>query len=322
MANNSVISSLETYLPPKILTNDDLAKIVDTSDEWIVERTGIRRRHLTEAGEFSANIAVKAALKTLESEGIDPLEIDSIIAATVSSEKRTPSCAVIVQEAIGAKNASAFDVQAACSGFVYAISISNSFIKSGFCKKVLTIGADALSKFVDWTDRSTCVLLGDGAGSCIVREADDRALCEIIDIKLYADGSKSGIMSIETSEKNDNRGYFTMQGRAVFKCAIDYMYDAMKAVLAKNNMTFDDVDWIVPHQANRRILEAMHKLNGLPIEKVIITIDEHANTSSASIPLALRKSINDGVIKEGDTVLIAAIGAGLVWGAAILRMLS
>ncbi|MDR0552533.1 MAG: ketoacyl-ACP synthase III [Holosporales bacterium] len=320
MDKRSIISSLETYLPPKVLTNDDLSKIVDTSDEWIVERTGIKKRHITEPGEFSAHVAIKAALKTLEAEGIDPLEIDSIVVATVSSEKRTPSCAVIVQDAIGARNAFAFDVQAACGGFMHALCVADSFIRSGSCKKVLTIGADALSKFVDWTDRSTCVLLGDGAGACIVKEAPDNSSSGIIDIKLYADGSKSGIMSIETSEKNDSRGYFTMQGRAVFKCAVDYMYDAMVAVLTKNNMTFDDVDWIVPHQANKRILEAMHKINGLPIEKVIITIEEHANTSSASIPLAIKKSMDDETIKKGDTLLIAAIGAGLVWGSAILRI--
>jgi 3-oxoacyl-[acyl-carrier-protein] synthase-3 len=316
----SIISSLETYLPEKVLSNYDLEKTIDTTHEWIFTRTGIEQRHIVEKGEYTHDIAAKAALKTIEKEGISPLDIDVIIVATATPEKRCPSSAVRVQSIIGARNAFAFDIQAACSGFIYAISIADSFIKSETAQNILLIGAETLSLFTDWTDRSTCVLLGDGAGACIVKEGRSEDKSGIIDVKLFSDGDKHDLITITNSEKNENRGYMTMQGRAVFKHAIEYMYDSMISILKKNNMTFDDIDWIIPHQANRRVLESMSKMKEVPLEKIILTIDKHANTSSASIPLAMKFSIDQGIIKKNNTLLLTAIGAGLTWGAAIVKI--
>jgi 3-oxoacyl-[acyl-carrier-protein] synthase-3 len=316
----SIISSLEIYLPEKVVSNYDLEKMVDTTHEWIFSRTGIEQRHVVAEGEFTHDIAAKASLKTIEKEGISPIDIDAIIVATATPEKRCPSSAVRVQSIIGARNAFAFDVQAACSGFIYAMFVADSFIKADTAKKILLIGAETLTLFTDWTDRSTCVLLGDGAGSCIVKEGKPEDEAGIIDINLFSDGDKHELITITNSEKNENRGYMTMQGRAVFKHAIEYMYDSMISILKKNKMTFDDIDWIIPHQANRRVLESMSKMKGVPIEKVILTIDRHANTSSASIPLALKTSIDRGIIKEHSTLLLTAIGAGLTWGSAIIRI--
>ncbi|MDR1488486.1 MAG: ketoacyl-ACP synthase III [Holosporales bacterium] len=316
----SVLSSFETYLPERVVTNDDISKFVDTTHEWIFERTGIERRHLVEKNQYTHDIAVKSALKTLKSEGIGPLEIDAIIIATATSEKRCPSTSALVQGIIGASNAFAFDIQAACSGFIYALTVADSFIKSGIAKKILLISTETLSLFTDWSDRSTCILFGDGAGSCIVKENDDDDDCGIIATKLYADGTKPNLITIENSEKNNNHGHLTMQGRAVFKYAIEYMYKSMIEILEENCTTFDDIDWIIPHQANRRILESMSKMKGVPFEKIAITINEHANTSSASIPLVIDTYIKSGKIKKGDKLLLSAIGAGLVYGSALIKL--
>jgi 3-oxoacyl-[acyl-carrier-protein] synthase-3 len=316
----SIISSLETYLPERILSNYDLEKTIDTTHEWIFTRTGIEQRHVVADGEYAHDIATKAALKTIEKEGISPLDIDALVVATTTSEQRCPSSAVRIQSMIGARNAFAFDIQAACSGFIYAISVADSFIKSGTAKNILLIGAETLSLFTDWTDRSTCVLLGDGAGACIIKEGGPEDESGIIDIKLFSDGNKYDFITIANSEKNENRGYMTMQGRAVFKYAVEYMYDSMISILEKNNMTFDDIDWIIPHQANRRVLESMSKMKGVPLEKIILTIDKHANTSSASIPLAMKSSMDQGIIKKNNTLLLTAIGAGLTWGSAIVKI--
>lgn len=315
----SAISSLETYLPKKVLDNFDMMEIVETTNEWIIDRTGIERRHVVAPGEYVHDIASQAALKSIQSEGISPLDIDAVIVATTTSEKRCPSTAAKVQALIGANNAFAFDIQAACAGFVYALSVADSFIKSGTAKTILLIGADTLTLFTDWTDRSTCVLFGDGAGACIVKESleDD---CGIIASRLFSDGLKDDLIVIENSEKNDYRGHMTMQGRPVFKYAIEYMYDSMDKILKGNNMTFEDIDWIIPHQANRRILESMSKMKNVPMEKIIININENANTSSASIPLALRDAMEKGKVKKGDTLLLTALGAGLVWGSAIIKL--
>lgn len=316
----SIISSLEIYLPERILTNDDITKIVETTNKWITDRTGIEKRHIVNPNEFVHDIAAKAALKTLESEGVSPLDIDAIIVATTTSEQRCPSTAAKVQALIGANNAFAFDIQAACAGFVYALSMANSLIKSETAKTILLIGADTLTRFTDWEDRSTCVLFGDGAGACIIKESNKNDESGIISSKLFSDGTKSDLIVIENSEKNEHRGHMTMQGRPVFKYAIEYMYESMEKILEGNNMTFDDIDWIIPHQANRRILESMSKMKNIPLEKIIISIGEHANTSSASIPLALKNAIEKNIIKKGDTLLLTALGAGLVWGSIIVKL--
>ncbi len=320
MKKRSVVCGISSFLPENTLTNFDLEKIVDTSDEWITTRTGIKTRHVVGDSQYVHDISVKSAQTTLERAQITPEMIDCVLVATTTSEKRCPSSAARVQDMIGAKNAFAFDIQAACSGFIYGLAIADSFIKSETCKNILLIGADTLTLFTDWTDRSTCILFGDGAGSCIVRaptEGDDRG---IVTTKLYSDGSKHDLITIENSEKNCFRGYMTMRGQAVFKCGIENMYQAMVDVLEQTNMTFDDIDWIVPHQANKRIFDSMHKIKGIPIEKVILTIDHHANTSSASIPLALDEAINSGKVRQGDTVMLTALGAGIVWSAAIVKL--
>ena len=316
----SVILGIASFLPNKVLTNADLEKIVDTSDEWITTRTGIKTRHIVRENQYVHDISAKSAEKTLKTAGITPDMIDCVLIATTTSEKRCPSSAARVQDMIGAKNAFAFDIQAACSGFVYGLAIADSFIKSEMCQNVLLIGADTLTLFTDWTDRSTCILFGDGAGSCIVQAANDKERKGIIATRLYSDGSKHDLITIENSEKNCFRGYMAMHGQAVFKCGIENMYQAMVDVLGDVNMTFDDIDWIIPHQANKRIFDSMHKMKGIPIEKVILTIDHHANTSSASIPLAIDEAINSGKVKYGDTIMLTALGAGIVWSSAIIKL--
>ena len=316
----SIINGIASYLPSRTLTNFDLEKIVDTNDEWIVSRTGINTRQIVEKGEFVHDLSFKTAVKTLEKANMNANDIDCVLIATTTSEKRCPSSASRVQDMLGAKNAFAFDIQAACSGFVYGLAIADSFIKSGMCQNVLLIGADTLTLFTDWNDRSTCILFGDGAGSCIVSKCNDSCQDGIIATKLYSDGSKFDLITIENSEKNENRGYMTMRGQAVFKCGVENMYQAMMEVLKSQNMSFADVDWIIPHQANKRIFDTMHKMYNIPIEKVVLTIDHHANTSSASIPLAFDEAINDGRIKKGHTVLLTALGAGVVWSAAIIKL--
>ena len=316
--SNSVISSIASYLPEKILTNDDLSKIVDTNNEWIVSRTGIEKRHIV-TDEKNYDLAYKSALLTLDKEGITSQDIDCIIVATITSADKSPATANKVQAMLGAKNAFAFDVQAACSGFLYGLNVADSFIKSGKANNILLIGSDTMSLVTDWKDRSTCVLLGDGAGSCIVKKYNDNNK-GIIDIQLYSDGSKYNQIVVHNSEKNNYMGHMTMNGPEVFKSAIKCMGESMKKILEKNNMTIEDIDWIVPHQANARIIKTMCEMNNYPIEKAIISIQEHANTSSATIPLALNYGIACGKIKEGNNILLTAMGAGLTWGSAIIRL--
>ena len=314
----SMISSIASYLPEKILTNDDLAKIVDTNNEWIVSRTGIERRHIV-TDEKNYDLAYKSSLLTLKKEGITANDIDCIIVATITSADKSPATATKVQEMLGAHNAYAFDVQAACSGFLYGLNVADSFIKSGKANTILLIGSDAMSLVTDWSDRSTCVLLGDGAGSCIVKSSGNTN-SKIIDINLYSDGTKYNQIIVHNSAKNNNMGHMTMNGPEVFKNAIKCMGESMNKILSKNNMTIDNIDWIVPHQANARIIKSLCEMNGYPMEKAIISIQEHANTSSATIPLALSYGIECGKIKQGDTLLLTAMGAGLTWGAAIVRI--
>jgi 3-oxoacyl-[acyl-carrier-protein] synthase-3 len=317
---NVIISDIEIYLPNKIVTNDELSLKLDTSDEWIRTRTGIVSRHIADTCELTSDLGTKAALKIFEKSRNDVLDIGAIVVATSTADRRFPSCAVKIQNNIGAKNAFAFDVNAACCGFVYALSVAESLILTNKAKKVLLIGADALSQFVDWTDRSTCVLFGDGAGACLLESASDQAFEGIVATKLYSDGSKYELIVANQGPQNDHRGYISMSGKAVFKCAIEHMYTAISEILAENSMTLDDIDWIIPHQANKRIIDSMVSLKGIPAEKIIITVQHHANTSAASIPLALKESLDSGKVRKGQTILVAAFGAGLVWGSAILRM--
>lgn len=315
------ITDIATYLPEKVVTNDDLSATLDTSHEWIYTRTGIESRHISARDELTSTLAIEATKKLIRQSNVDPMTIDAIIVSTTTGDTRFPSCACKVQGAIEAYKAFAFDVNAACAGFIYALAVADSMMKSMKLRRVLLISAETITKFVDWTDRSTCVLFGDGAGAMLLEEAED-SQTGIIATKLYSNGEDEKFNSIlaHNGEQNGNRGYITMAGRTVFKYAIDYMAMSMKEILDENNMTISDIDWIIPHQANRRILESMCKMRDFPIEKVIITTQEHANTSSASIPLALRDALDKGKVNQGDTLLFTALGAGLTWGSAIVRI--
>lgn len=318
----TIIKSVEICLPEKVVSNDDLSKFLDTSHEWIFTRTGIERRHVVEQngeGELTSDLATKAAIKALQSAGLDAFELDAIIVSTTTSDRRFPSVATKVQGNIGASKAFCFDVNAACSGFIYGLAVCDSLIKTRALKNVLLIGADTLSLFVDWTDRSTCVLFGDGAGA-VVLNGSENSDGGIIATKLLSDGTKFDFIVSENGPQNNHRGSVSMMGRAVFKYAIEYMADSMEDILKENNMTLDDIDWIVPHQANRRIIESLCKLRGFPSEKVVISIHDHANTSAASIPLAIKYGIEEGKIKKGQTLLLTAFGAGLTWGSAIVKL--
>ncbi|MBQ3946072.1 MAG: ketoacyl-ACP synthase III [Alphaproteobacteria bacterium] len=315
------ITDIATYLPEKVVTNDDLSKNLDTSHEWIYTRTGIERRHISSEDEVTSTLAIEATRKLMQQSSIEPMDLDAIIVSTTTGDTRFPSCACKVQGAIGACRAFAFDVNAACAGFIYALAVADSMMKSMKLRKILLIASETITKFVDWTDRSTCVLFGDGAGAMLL-EATKNGDTGIIATKLYANGEDEKYNSIlaHNGEQNGNRGYITMAGRTVFKYAIDYMAMSMKEILDENNMSMDDIDWIIPHQANRRILESMCKMRDFPLDKVIITTQEHANTSSASIPLALRDALDKGKVKQGDTLLFTALGAGLTWGSAIVKI--
>jgi 3-oxoacyl-[acyl-carrier-protein] synthase-3 len=318
----TIISSIATHLPEKVITNYDLEESLDTSNEWIVRRTGIEERHVVSDGELASDLGVKAAVKAIAQAGISASEIDAVVVSTTTADRRFPSCASKIQGEIGAMNAFAFDINAACAGFIYNLAISDSLMKGMKLKNILLVTCETLSLFVDWSDRATCVLFGDGAGAIVLQSADDSCESGIIATDLYSDGSKEMYESIlaHNGPHNGHRGFTTASGRFVFKCAIECMASAMNSILEKNGMTLDDIDWIVPHQANSRILETLCRMNGFPSEKMIVTIRGHANTSSSSIPLALKAAIDDGRIKKGDTLLLAALGAGIVWGSAILKI--
>ncbi len=315
------INSVASYLPKKIVTNDDLSKTLDTSHEWIYTRTGISSRHIAADDEFASDLALNAAKTALKKSNLDPKDLDAIIVTTITSDRRFPSVACKVQGKLGANKAFALDVNAACAGFIYGLAVADSMMKSMNLRNVLLIGSETLTKFVDWTDRSTCVLFGDGAGAFVLQNSTDNSR-GIIATKLYSNGheEKYNYLLAHSSLQKVDKNYVTMVGRSVFKYAIEYMAMSMTEILEENNMSIDDIDWIIPHQANKRILESMCKMKNFPIEKVIITTDTHANTSSASIPLALDDAITNRTVKKGDTLLFTALGAGLTWGSAIVRL--
>ncbi|MBL4588834.1 MAG: ketoacyl-ACP synthase III [Alphaproteobacteria bacterium] len=317
----SVIQGTGSYLPSKILTNADLEKIVDTSDEWIFQRTGIRQRHVVSEGETTSTLAIEAARRALEASGLNAEDIDGVIVATTTPDLTFPSVAVHVQEALGLPANMAFDIQAVCTGFVYAISTAHSFLQTGQAKNILVIGAETMSRILDWTDRTTCVLFGDGAGAVVLSavegEKEDRG---IISTHLYADGRKKGILCTSGGvSKTQDAGMIEMQGRDVFKYAVKLMHDVVDESLSENGYTGADLDWLVPHQANVRIISATADKLGLPMEKVVMTVSKHGNTSAASIPLALDQAVRAGQIQRNQLILLEALGGGLTWGATLLR---
>ena len=315
----SKIISTGSYLPEKILTNDDLSKLVDTSDDWIRTRSGIRSRHIAADGEQTSDLALAAAKHALEAAGLAALDIDLLVVATTTPDVIFPSTACIVQDKLGAKNAVAFDIQAVCSGFVYALSIVDKMVAAGTYKNALIIGAEIYSRILNWKDRTTCVLFGDGAGAVVLTQSQTPG---ILATKLHSDGSRRNILNVPGHVRNGvvyGDPHVHMDGPAVFKMAVHVMADVCNETLAMANMTAVDIDWLVPHQANVRIIDATGKRLGVAPEKTIVTVQEQGNTSAASIPLALDAAVRDGRIKAGDVVQTVGVGGGFTWGSALIR---
>ncbi|MBM4189381.1 MAG: ketoacyl-ACP synthase III [Betaproteobacteria bacterium] len=313
------ITGTGSYLPHHILTNADLAKRIDTTDEWIVERTGIRERHIAGEGELTSDLALKAAERAIEAAGIEAGDIDLILVATTTADRVFPSVACIVQAKLGLENhCPAMDVQAVCSGFTYAVATANAFIQSGQARTALVIGAETLSRITDWDDRSNCILWGDGAGAVILQASDEPG---IISTHLHADGRYQDLLFVDggVSLKTEGACHMRMSGNAVFKMAVNTLDAIVDETIAANGLQKSDIDWLVPHQANIRIIQATGKKLGLPPERVVITVDRHGNTSAASIPLALDTAVRDGRIKSGELVLMEAFGGGFTWGSVLVR---
>ena len=315
-----LMTGVGSYLPETILTNNDLSQFVDTNDSWIKQRTGIESRRKAKPEELTSDLAVRAAEKALHSAGLAANDIDCIIVATTTPDCTFPATATIVQNKLGAFNAFAFDVQAVCAGFVYALSVANGLMSSGQGKNTLVIGAETFTKLLDWSDRSTCVLFGDGAGPVVLQAEESEDGYGIIANTLHSDGRYKDILYVDGGVSSTGSiGHVRMQGRDVFKHAVEKLAAAMDEVLSIAELTADDIDWLVPHQANVRIINAMQKKLNLADEKVIKTVSTHANTSAASIPLALAAGVEAGKIKPGHLLALEAIGGGLSWGACLVR---
>jgi 3-oxoacyl-[acyl-carrier-protein] synthase-3 len=305
-------------LPKRKVTNDELAERVDTSDQWIVERTGIRSRYVAENGETTASLATEAARRALDHAGVDAEDIGLIVLATATPDQTFPSSATKVQAALGIDDCVAFDVHAVCTGFLYALSVADSMLRSGSATKALVIGAETFSRLLDWEDRTTCVLFGDGAGALVLGAEETEK--GILATRLHADGRHNDLLFVDGGPSTTGTvGKLRMKGREVFRHAVVNLADVLTEVLEAAGLTSADVDWVVPHQANARILDATAKKLGLPSQKVVVTVDEHANTSAASVPLAFDTAVKDGRIQRGDIVVLEAMGGGFTWGAAALR---
>ncbi len=308
-----------SYLPDKVLTNADLEKIVDTNDEWIVGRTGIKSRHIAAEDESTCDLAEQAALKALEAAQVDISEIDLIILGTTTPDRIFPSTACLLQARLGNHGAAAFDIQAVCGGFIYALSTADKFIKTGAAKCALVIGAEVYSRLLNWTDRSTCILFGDGAGAVVVKPDSEPG---ILSTHLHADGAYKDLLTVPGQVANgrlNGDGFTKMQGNEVFKFAVNALRNIVDETLEANQLDKSDIDWLVPHQANIRIIAATAKKLKLSMEKVIVTVAEHGNTSAASVPLALDVGVRDGRIKRGDMLLLEAIGGGFTWGSVLVK---
>ena len=318
----SVVVGTGSYLPARILTNDELARMVDTSDEWIVQRTGIRERHIAAEGELTSDLATNAARRALESAGLTPADIDLIIVATTTPDMTFPSVASIVQRKLGAPVCIAFDIQAVCSGFVYGLTTADSMMKAGLARRALVIGAETMSRLLDWTDRTTCVLFGDGAGAVVLarEEGDDPEASGVLAARLRSDGRHQDKLYADGGPSSTGTvGHLRMEGKEVFRHAVGMITDVIEDSFALTGMTADSIDWFVPHQANIRIIDASAKKLGIADEKVVRTVALHGNTSAASIPLALSVAVSDGRIRKGDIVLLEAMGGGFTWGAVLVR---
>lgn len=321
----SVMLSCGSYLPEKVLTNSDLAKIVDTTDEWITQRTGIRQRHMAAEGEKTSDMATRAAERALKAAGLTGKDIDAVFLATTTPDQTFPATAVTVQDNIGMGDRGfAFDIQAVCSGFIYALSTADNFIKAGQINRALVIGAEHFTRLLDWNDRTTCVLFGDGAGA-VVLEADDSGKGNkedrgILTTHLHSEGAQRGLLYVDGGPSStQTTGHVRMNGKEVFRHAVTRMSEAIVEAMEASGVTAEEVNWLVPHQANARIIDATAQKLSLPPEKVVLTVAEHGNTSAASIPLALATAVADGRIQRGELILMEAMGGGLTWGAALAR---
>ncbi len=323
MAYAAKVLSCGAYLPQRIVTNDEMSSMVDTDDSWIKKRTGIRQRHIAAEGEYTSDLGVAAARDALQAASLTAQDIDLIVCATATPDETFPATATRIQAQLGAKAAAAFDVQAVCSGFIYSLSVANNFIRCGQAKRVLVVAAETFSRILDWSDRSTCVLFGDGAGAMVLESValnGAGAQRGVLSTHIYSDGDHHDALYVDGGPgSTKTTGFLRMEGREVFKHAVTRMAEAVDAALEANDLTPGDIDWMVPHQANIRIIEAMAKRLNLPMDQVIVTVNKHANTSAASIPLALHSGVSDGRIKEGDVLLLEAMGGGFTWGSALLR---
>jgi 3-oxoacyl-[acyl-carrier-protein] synthase-3 len=323
MPIRSILAGVGAYLPERIVSNDELASRIDTTDAWIQERTGIRQRHIAAPHETCAVIGTAAARAALASADAGPADVDAIIVATSTPDQAFPATALRIQAALGVTGGFGFDLAAACAGFVYALSVADAMIRAGQARSVLVIGAEVYSRILDWEDRGTCVLFGDGAGAVFLRAGTGQGTVDrgILSTHLHAQGTQGDILYVDGAVgRRDRPGTLVMNGREVFRHAVVRLAEAVEEALAANGLTRGDIDWLVPHQANRRIIDAMGRKLGLSSERVVVTVDRHANTSAASVPLALCEAWEDGRIRRGDLVLMEALGGGLAWGSALVRM--
>lgn len=321
MTHYSRIVGTGGYLPERVVTNLDLEKMVDTSDTWIRERTGIEQRHVAAEGEFTLDLAEKAARRSLEAASLKPTDLDLIVVATTTADQVFPSTACLLQSRLGVHGCPAFDIQAVCTGFIYALSVADQFVKSGMAKTALVVGAETFSRIIDWTDRNTCVLFGDGAGAAIIRRDSEPG---ILSTHLHADGDYASLLQVPKGVSNNlaavqgGTAYVEMAGSEVFRMAVKTLGRIVDETLSANQMDKSDIDWLVPHQANYRIITATAKKLGMSMDKVVQTVAQHGNTSAASIPLALDVAARDGRIRSGDTILMEGFGGGFTWGSALV----
>jgi 3-oxoacyl-[acyl-carrier-protein] synthase III len=322
MTLRSVLTGTGSALPKRAVSNEDLSKTLDTSDEWIVARTGIRNRHIAGPDETTSTLAVDASRRALDAAGLTGKDIDLIVLATATPDQTFPATATIVQHELGCNGGIAFDVAAVCSGFLYALGVADSMLRTGMAQRALVIGSETFSRILDWEDRATCVLFGDGAGAVVLeaRESDDPDGPGVLGTKLHADGAHNQLLFVDGGPSTTGTvGKVRMTGKEVFRHAVTNLSDVLREVLADAGITAEAVDWVVPHQANARILDATARKLGLPADKVIVTVDRHANTSAASVPLALDTAVRDGRIKPGQLILLEAMGGGFTWGASLIR---
>jgi 3-oxoacyl-[acyl-carrier-protein] synthase-3 len=323
MTFRSQVIGCGAYLPERVVTNAELAARLDTSDEWIVQRTGIRQRFIAAPGQHTSDLAVRAAEQALAAAGIAGADLDLIVLATATPDHTFPATAAKVQARLGMTKGAAFDVQAVCSGFIYALAVADNFIRSGQARTALVIGAETFSRILDWQDRGTCVLFGDGAGALVLRSVPSNGSAAergVLSTHLHSDGSNYDLLYVDGGPSTTGTvGFLRMEGKEVFRHAVHRLAEVVDEALASNGLTSGDIDWLVPHQANRRIIDSMGRKLGLPAGKVVVTIDRHANTSAASVPLALAEAVGDGRIQPGQLVLLEAMGGGLTWGASLVR---